>query len=157
MIPSLDGGGGDAGAAGTTSSASTAAADAGAKGVDCITEPETGATICTGISTCPGLAVDHDVFPHCGFRPGGTVLDLECACGAALCPIGVATTCEQAKTFLGNQTEPGVCTQVAEDRCTTKSPNATNPSPATSAPSTCDKNCASDCAGSPGCLQLCGC
>src|SRR6185369_7336982 len=76
--------------------------DAGgaAQGIDCIVEPTTGDTLCSGISLCPGLYVDHDVYPHCGFRPKGNVLDIECACSEEVCPLGVPTTCAQAKQLL---------------------------------------------------------
>src|SRR6478672_3578019 len=49
-----------------------------AQGIDCITEPSTGVSICTGISICPKVLVDHEVYPNCGFRVRGTTLDLEC-------------------------------------------------------------------------------
>lgn len=154
-FPSLGGGGGDAGAAASRGGASGGTSgDAGVQGVDCITEPQTGATLCTGISSCPGVAVDHDLYPHCGFRPGGAVLDLECACQTSLCPVGVAKTCDDAKKLLGNQSETTVCAQVAEDRCTGGGVPATS---GTSTPSTCDKQCASECGGAPGCIHMCGC
>lgn len=145
-------GGGDAG----SSAAGTAPGDGGTgtKGVDCIVEPESGATLCTAVSTCPSLAVDHDVYPHCGFRPGSPRLELACACAGAVCPLGTADTCEQAKKLLNAQSESQVCAQVAEDRCTTKS---AAPTTSPSATSTCDKACAGECGGAPGCLKLCGC
>ncbi|MFO0668252.1 MAG: hypothetical protein U0235_01320 [Polyangiaceae bacterium] len=156
-FPSLGGTGtdGGTGSSGASSSASTAGgADAGAKGIDCITEGQTGATLCTGISTCPGLAVDHDVFPNCGFRPGGTVLDLECACQTSLCPLGVAKTCDDVKKLLAAQNETTVCTQIGEGRCTGGGAPATA---STATHPNCDKQCASECAGAPGCIAMCGC
>lgn len=155
-FPSLGtGGDGGAGSSSSASSASgTTSADAGATGSDCITEGQTGATLCTGISTCPGLVVDHDVFPTCGFRPGGAVLDLECACQTSLCPVGVAKTCDDAKKLLAAQNETTVCTQVNEGRCT----GGGAPATASSAQKpTCDKQCASECGGAPGCIAMCGC
>jgi len=147
---------GDAGAA-ASSAASGSGGDAGdgggaAQGIDCIVEPTTGATLCSGISLCPGLYVDHDVYPHCGFRPKGNVLDIECACSEEVCPLGVPTTCAQAKQLLDSQTEPQVCTQVAEGRCT---PGA--PTTAGGTSSTCDRTCSSECGGDPSCLKQCGC
>lgn len=155
-FPLLGGAGGDkdAGAGGGASSSSTAAAaggDAGAKGIDCITEAQTGATLCTGISSCPGLAVDHDVYPTCGFRPGGNVLDLECACQTSLCPVGVAKTCAEAAKLLAGQNESTVCLQIDEGRCTGGGPPTKTPNP------TCDRQCASECGGAAGCIHLCGC
>jgi hypothetical protein len=151
MIPGLEGS--DDGGASGPNGAASATADAGPKGIDCITEAETGAVICTGISSCPGLLVNHDVFPTCGFRVGGALLDLECACQGSLCPIGVAQTCEQAKQLLRDQTESTVCMQVAEGRCTKGTPATTTP--ATS--SSCDKLCAAECGNVPSCIKLCGC
>jgi hypothetical protein len=150
MIPGLEGSGD--GGAGSAESASTTSGDAGPKGVDCITEPETGATICSGISTCPGLLVDHDVYPTCGFRVGGgALLDLECGCQGSLCPIGVAQTCEQAQALLRDQSESTVCLQVADGRCTKGTQTKPPASP------TCDKLCAAECGNVPSCLRLCGC
>ena len=153
IVPSIGTGSGDAGASSSSSSATTTAAsgDGGAKGVDCITEVQTGAVLCTGISTCPGLAVDHDVFPSCGFRPGGTVLDLECACQTSLCPVGVAKTCAEAQKLLGAQNESSVCLQIDEGRCTGGGPIKKPVDP------NCDRACASECGGAAGCIHLCGC
>jgi hypothetical protein len=111
-------------AASSTADASDSGADASkaTNGIDCIIEPTTGATLCTAVSTCPSIAVDHDVYPNCGFRmksgtTTSTTMILECACNGALCPIGVPTTCEQARKLLADQTEPLVCNQVADGRC----------------------------------------
>jgi hypothetical protein len=100
-------------------------ADGGTKptnGIDCILEPTTGATLCTSVSMCPSVVVDHDVYPNCGFRmksgtTTSTTMILECACNGALCPVGVPTTCAQAQKLLDDQTEPLVCNQIAEGRC----------------------------------------
>lgn len=152
QFPSLGGAGGDGGASSSSSAASAGAAgDGGAKGVDCITEPQTGATLCSGISSCPGLFVDHDLYPSCGFRPGGNVLDLECACQTSLCPVGVAKTCDDALKLLEAQTETSVCVQVSEGRCTGGG------KPASTANPNCDKACASECAGAANCIKMCGC
>jgi hypothetical protein len=77
-----------------------------------------GVSLCAAISTCPNVVVDPDQFPRCGFRIRGTAIDLECACGTALCPMGVPTTCEQAARLLDSQNEFLVCAQVDEGRCT---------------------------------------
>src|SRR5450432_2535033 len=72
----------DAGAAPATASASDANANTpdAAKGIDCIVEQTTGATICSVNTLCPAVAIDHDQFPNCGFRVKGGTLDIECAC-----------------------------------------------------------------------------
>lgn len=152
-------GGAGASGSGSGGAASGDGADAGAvTGVDCITEPTTSAQLCTGISSCPGLYVDHDVFPNCGFRVKGATLDIECACSGDVCPLGVPSTCEQAKALLSSQTEATVCTQVSESRCTAGAPS-TGGAGGTSGggSSTCDKACAGECGGEPSCIQGCGC
>ena len=142
----------DAGTAavGTATDATTATADA-AKGVDCIVEQTTGATICSVNSLCPSVVVNHDVFPNCGFRVKGGTLDIECACNGYLCPLGVPATCTQAAEMLKNQTEATVCAQIGESRCVAGNPVVPM------GKGTCDKVCASECGGDPNCLIGCGC
>jgi hypothetical protein len=148
------GAGADAGAEAGTSVSS---AGAQPEGAGCGAESTTGATLCTAISLCPTLAVDHDVYPNCGFRIRGQAIDLECACSGALCPIGAPATCEQAARLLSGQTELQVCSQVNEGRCTTPTPQSTSSSASSSGSSTCDRTCAGECGGDPGCVKLCGC
>ena len=128
-----------------------AAGDGGTIGLGCGTDVSSGATLCLGVTACPGLVIDSAAFPQCGFRlTGGSTLDLECVCSGYLCPVGVATSCTAAKQLLQNQTQPGVCLQLGEGRCVSgtpvKPPN-----------SGCDKTCASQCGGDPTCIQGCGC
>src|SRR4051794_10610798 len=85
----INAGGADGGAA-TASPASDAAGPEAATTSGCATDSATGLMLCTAISLCPSLAVDHDLYPHCGFRPAGNTLDLECVCGDYLCPVGTA-------------------------------------------------------------------
>jgi hypothetical protein len=137
----------------------TAAATTGAtpQGSGCATDPATGVTLCQAISVCPGLLVDQGPFPGCGFRiHNGAVIDLECLCGDSLCPIGVPDSCSEATQLLSSQNEPGVCDQVAEGRCTQVGASDAAAAP-TSTSSTCDTTCRNECAGEPGCIQLCGC
>ena len=141
--------------AGPTSDASTAkdaaASDGGTSaGINCGKDPQTGQELCLGLSSCPGLVVDQNTFPGCGFRvTGSSTIDLECSCSSMICPLGTATSCAQAKTLLASQTYAGVCVQVSEGRCTSGTPQTP--------PSNCDKTCASQCGGDPTCLQGCGC
>ena len=140
--------GGAPGAAGDGGSTPTAT------GVQCVTEPESGAVLCSAISTCPSVVVDRDVFPNCGFRIMGSTMDLECDCQGQLCPIGVPVTCAQAAQLLDmQQSETNVCTQVSEGRCTMGTPS---PAP-TGTTSTCDTGCRDQCGGDPSCYKLCGC
>jgi hypothetical protein len=138
----------DAGAA----SSSSGSAAPQVQGAGCGAEATTGATLCTQISLCPKVAVDHDIYPNCGFRIRGQAIDLECACSGSLCPIGAPATCDQAAKLLSAQTEIQVCNQVAEGRCT-----AAAVSPGSSGGSSCDRTCAGECGGDPGCIRLCGC
>lgn len=93
---------------------------AGLKGIDCGTDPYTGTVLCSGVSACPGLLVDHDVYPDCGFRIRGTSFDLQCPCYGGLCPIGSPSTCQDAQALLDAQSEYTVCAQYNEGRCTAK-------------------------------------
>ncbi len=114
-------GNGDAGAArGDASSGDAAAiADAGAAtGAGCTDDLGGGIKLCTYISVCPTLGVDHDLYPNCGFRIRGAVIDLECVCQGMLCPMGAPTTCTQAAQLMTNQNEIQICLQVDEGRCT---------------------------------------
>jgi hypothetical protein len=121
IIPSVgdstsSSGGGDASSSDDTSEAG---AD-GSGGINCGVDPDTGVTLCSGNSACPGVTVDPDLFPGCGFRidNANDVIDLECACYGQICPIGVATTCAQATALMQNQSQYTVCMQVDEGRCT---------------------------------------
>jgi hypothetical protein len=143
-------GGAEGGSSPAASDGGTAAATA--QGGDCIIEPSTGATICTLISLCPNVPVDHDVYPNCGFRIHGQALDVECACSGALCPLGSPTTCDQVKALLADQTEQQVCVQLQEGRCIAATIDA-----GASSASGCDRTCASECAGDVTCVRFCGC
>jgi len=94
---------------------------ADAAGLGCGVDPDTQVTLCLGNATCPTLSVDPDLFPGCGFRIHNdpTVLDLECACYGQICPIGIASSCDQAAALMQDQSQYTVCIQVDEGRCTT--------------------------------------
>ncbi len=142
--------------AGTTSTDTTDGG--GSTGVDCITESTTGATLCTGNSSCGTLAVDHDVYPDCGFRVVGAnaTLDIECACqDGNLCPVGIASSCTEASTMLQDQSEQTVCAQISEGRCSQPLGSSTGTTGA--AQNACNANCESTCAGAPACIAACGC
>lgn len=144
--------GADGGASASSSSGSDAATDAGPAGLGCGQDPNTGATLCLGISSCPGLTVDTQAYPGCGFRvSGGNAIDLECACNDYVCPLGVATTCAQASKLMADQSQALVCAQIGEGRCTMGTPVTQPPA------STCDKVCQSECGGDPNCIRACGC
>ncbi len=122
-----------------------------ATGTSCGADPSSGISLCLGSSSCPGVKVDPDQFPGCGYRISGTTIDLECVCGDALCPMGSGASCLDAKALLADQSALGVCATVAEGRCETIETHAV------SSPSTCDKDCRSRCSGDPNCFTLCGC
>jgi hypothetical protein len=145
---------------GTDPSADAGLSDAGSgqggptpTGTGCGTDPQTGATLCAGVDTCPGLAFDPSAWPACGFRvQGGALLDLECVCGSSLCTVGLAATCAQAAQLLTQQNDLMVCQQVSEGHCV-----ALTPPDAGNVPSTCNQTCQIGCGTAPDCLQLCGC
>jgi hypothetical protein len=141
----------DGGAQNATPSSQTATATDAAtavRGSDCV-DFGSGVVLCTSTSLCPTVAVDHDLYPNCGFRIPATSIDLECVCNDALCPMGSVLSCSQAAQLLASQAEVTVCTQASEQRCATLS---TSP-----APSSCDRSCATGCVSDPLCLKLCGC
>ena len=114
---------GDAGASdGSTSDASAdgQVTSSTPQGIDCGTDPYTGVVLCSGISSCPNVYVDYDLYPECGYRVRGAVLDLECACYGKLCPIGVTSSCSEAANLLASQSQYTVCAQINEGRCTSK-------------------------------------
>lgn len=124
IIPTADDSSSSGGGADATSESSTddgGGGEGGVTGIECGPDPDTGVVLCVGISSCPGLSVDQDLYPGCGFRvhDGTGVLDLECACYGQICPIGVASTCDQAAALMQDQSQYTVCMQIDEGRCTT--------------------------------------
>jgi hypothetical protein len=119
-------------------------------GSGCATDSVSGSMLCTSFDQCPGLAIDHDVYPDCGFRVPSTSIDVECVCGDFLCPVGAVLNCTQAKALLDDQSEMAACVQQSEGRC---APRAA----AKQGSMTCDTNCADACAGDINCRKLCGC
>lgn len=122
IIPTTDDssstGGTDAAASTSDASDATIAAEAG---IECAADPDTGVVLCVGNANCPSVSVDQDLYPGCGYRihADPTVLDLECSCYGQICPIGIASTCDQATALMQDQSQYTVCMQVDEGRCTT--------------------------------------
>jgi len=158
-----DAGAGSGGGSGSgSSSGSSSGGDGGStgsgthgaqSGTGCATDATSGITLCEAIDACPGIAVDQGAYPGCGWRMSAASLyDLECACGDALCPIGTPTSCADAQQLLDqSQSSVLVCQQASEGTCIPLAPSSGG------TPSGCDKSCESQCAGEPGCIQLCGC
>jgi hypothetical protein len=133
-----------------TSTLAADGGDAAPSGSGCFGDPSGRVVLCEQVSVCPGVAVDPGAFPECGFRLyGRSPLDLECICGDVLCPVGVPTSCADAAQLLDGQSSIAVCEQSLEARCL--------PLAVPDAASACDQTCASECAGAPSCIQLCGC
>lgn len=152
----LDRGGANGTDGGALALGDAAGGDAGVTGAGCGAEATTGTQLCTAVSTCPSVVVDTQATPGCGFRIRGAVVDLVCACGEAICPMGAFTTCAEAARLLTEQTPSSVCTQLAEGRCTevtaaTPTPPASDVSPA------CDRQCVRDCGGGAACAAVCNC
>ena len=156
------GDGTDAGSTAATTSSSGAASTASSSsatatsGTGCVTDTQSGITLCEQISNCPGVDVDPGAFPGCGFRLHGTSLyDLECGCGDSLCPVGVPSSCATAQQLLDQEgSSLVVCEQVDNGTCL---PLAGDAGASSATSSSCDKECESACAGDPDCFQLCGC
>jgi hypothetical protein len=150
-VGGADGGASDGGKGSDGATSDVKGGDADGSGdLGCVVDPFSRVTVCTVIGLCPGLAIDHDRFPNCGFRAGSGTIDVQCFCDSYLCPLGATLTCGQARQLLSTQYEINACSQVGEGRCAPRSaPPPTNGS--------CDKNCAAMCANDPGCLRLCGC
>lgn len=146
----------DAGAS-SSSGGTSANADAGSVGGGgCGLEQSSGVQLCSATSQCPNVVVDTQAMPHCGFRIRGTIVDLVCACGTAICPMGAFTTCAEASQLLSSQTEQGVCVQLAEGRCvggetTGAAGGGSGANPA------CDQQCVKDCGGGAACASVCNC
>ncbi|MEI9941522.1 MAG: hypothetical protein WDO69_30245 [Pseudomonadota bacterium] len=140
------------GAGGAGGSGASSGGGVSATGINCGVDPSSGVALCLGISSCPTALVDPDQFPDCGYRIAGSSIDLECLCGDALCPMGTAASCLDAKGLLSEQSAQEVCAGIADGRCQLVK-QTSNAAPT----STCDKECRSECAGVPGCISLCGC
>lgn len=128
----------------------------GATGVQCGPDPVSGVTLCVGTTECPNANVDPDTFPGCGYKTTTPSFDLECVCdGNTLCPIGVAATCADIAPLFAKRTVRDVCNQIGSGSCIEV--GTTPPGTGGSRSSTCDPTCSAECAGSPTCLQACGC
>lgn len=130
-----------------TSSPPPAAQDNGPTGSNC-TSLTLAYSICTDLSTCPGLTIDPIKFPHCGYAVHGDVIDPECLCYGSLCPMGGPATCADMAALLAATTPDIVCQQFSSGHCL----NMGGISP-TSPCELCRQNCGSD----PNCLNNCGC
>jgi len=84
-------------------------------GVSCGRDPATHVELCSGISICPGILVDPDAFPGCGFAPNAMVL--LCLCVDQLCTMGKPKSCAEVKTILASANVLQVCSQVSEGTC----------------------------------------
>jgi hypothetical protein len=141
---------------GSSATSASSPADAGdaaraVSGTGCAVDSVSNVTLCTSIDPCPGVVIDHDVYPDCGFRVPALSIDVLCVCGDSLCSMGTALSCAQIQAMLTQGSELAVCTQENEGRCAARGPVK----PASSG--SCDRTCASECAGNPGCFRLCGC
>lgn len=109
------GDGGSSGSGGTTSTPADASTEASVTGVACGTDLQTHAKLCSGVSACPGLYVDSDQFPGCGFVPG--TMNISCLCTDVLCPMGQPKSCAEAAKLLQSSNVVLVCEQASEQIC----------------------------------------
>ncbi len=108
---------GDGGGGGSTSATKPADAstEASITGVGCGQDLQTHAKLCSGVSACPGLLVDPDQYPGCGFVPG--TMNISCLCTDVLCPMGTPKTCDEAAKLLDSSNVLLVCSQASEQIC----------------------------------------
>ena len=108
---------GDGGSGGSTSAPkpTDASMEASITGIACGTDPQTRAKLCSGVSACPGLYIDSDQFPGCGFVPG--TMNISCLCTDVLCPMGQPKTCAEAAKLLDSSNVVLVCEQASEQIC----------------------------------------
>ena len=141
---------------GSASSGSGSGSGGATSGTNCVTDPQSGITLCEQIANCPGVDVDQGAFPGCGFRlHAPSIYDLECGCSDELCPIGNPTSCTAALQLLDQAgSSIVVCEQVDNGTCVSLLGDG---GASSSSSSNCDKACESECAGDPNCIQLCGC
>jgi hypothetical protein len=141
------------GASTASSSTTNGSADTG---VACGTDAESGVRLCLGTTECADTKLDLDAFPGCGFRTTHGSYDLECLCnGSALCPVGVAASCDELPGLFAHKSLADICNQAGDGACKEVG-KAGGPS-STGTSSTCDRGCAAECGSSPPCLQACGC
>jgi hypothetical protein len=129
-------------------------------GVNCGTDPESGVKLCLGTSECPDVKLDADAFPSCGFHSTTKRYDIECVCnGTELCPVGVASSCDDIAGLFVHKSVADVCNQISDGACTpvARSAGSASPSAPGGTSSSCDRGCVADCEGSPPCVQACGC
>lgn len=85
-------------------------------GVACGRDMVTGQQLCSGVSKCPGLFIDPDAFPGCGFVPGS--MTIACLCNEeVLCPMGMPTSCDDVRKLLESSNQQLVCSQASEPIC----------------------------------------
>jgi hypothetical protein len=136
--------------------ASTAKSVSSDTGIACGTDPESGVRLCLGTTECADVRLDLDDFPACGFRTTKGSYDLECVCdGRQLCPVGIASSCDELEGLFAHKTLADICNQAGDGVCAEVGKPGGASSPRGSA--TCDRGCAAECAGAPPCLPTCGC
>jgi hypothetical protein len=83
----------------------------------CAVDPRLGIALCRTTALCPALLLDPDLYPDCGFRHPSIGIVVECVCDDALCPVGSALDCNQARSLIADQSQLLTCIQRSEGRC----------------------------------------
>jgi hypothetical protein len=105
--------------------------------------------VCADLSSCPGVIIDPNVFPDCGYSVHGDAIDPECLCYGSMCPMGTPQTCAEMQALLSSGvTLTTVCDQQITGKCANMGGQGE--------PSTCQV-CKNNCDGNVTCLQNCGC
>jgi hypothetical protein len=113
----------------------------------CTSVSETYST-CEFVSLCPGLMIDPNQFPQCGYAVHGDVIDPECLCYGEMCPMGAPATCADMANILASTTVATVCAEYTGGHCQSLGgQGATSPC----------QQCQINCHNVVSCLQNCGC
>ena len=143
-------GGSDAGAAAASPAQDAATGAEAATSSGCAHDSVAGVTLCTAVSLCPGLAVDHDLYPHCGFRSRAIRSIWSAFAATTFAPWEPLSAASRPPPCSRRNRSSRSAPRSSEGRCAARS---SPPAPATG----CDRTCESECGGSPGCIQACGC
>ncbi len=148
--PSAGGGPRPAPDAGSETDSGTSTVECGS---DCQTDPNFGLSFCSRSLVCPGVVVDRATpsLQFCGFihlKGGCSVVDVECLCGAFLCPISTNASCATLPGLLSQQTD--YCSsQIAANACRPLNTTANRDA------GRCDPDCIRSCGNAPACIGLC--
>ena len=105
--------------------------------------------LCEDLSTCPGVGIDPNAFPDCGYSIHNDLIDPECLCYGYACPMGAPQNCgDMAALLVSGVSQRGICENVLAGHCRDLGADGT--------PSDC-QICKDNCYGIQTCIWACGC